>query len=107
MSTIEDCHIYILILKTAINNDIAQVLLKFPLIFNRWVQPICIPKEADISNSTKYNWQHGPQMGTDCVVVSICRFVKSSSIFMDIRINFRRLDGAEWENGRPVSKRAE
>lgn len=61
-------------------NDIALVQLKSRLIFNRWVQPTCLPTQDQVSANGEWNWLNGPELSTPCVVVSVCHYVKSNSL---------------------------
>lgn len=56
-----------------------------------------MPTKEPIS-TTNHDWVNGPQNGTACVAVSICRYVKSNllRIFVGICIHFCRLSGVEW-----------
>lgn len=49
------------------NNDIALIKLAEPLMFNRYVRPICMPgpKKSGPTNG----WQHGPPPTTVCTVI--------------------------------------
>jgi Trypsin len=66
-------------------NDLAMMKLQYPLLYNRWVRPICMPGPGEFS---KFNhneqfkissltgrvtlddkWVWGPKVGTLCTVV--------------------------------------
>lgn len=48
-------------------NDIALLRLEAPLVFNRWVKPICLP--APGRTGTGVSWLFGPTEGTLCDTV--------------------------------------
>lgn len=48
-------------------NDIALLRLEAPLVFNRWVKPICLP--APGRTGTGESWMFGPSEGTLCDTV--------------------------------------
>lgn len=51
-------------------NDIALLKLENPLVFNRWVKPICLPGPGRTSASMDGNdWIWGPAAGTICKAV--------------------------------------
>lgn len=51
-------------------NDIALLKLESPLIFNRWVKPICLPGPGRTSASHNGDdWIWGPSEGTICKAV--------------------------------------
>lgn len=49
-------------------NDIALMKLESPLIFNRWVKPICLPGPGRTTTSLD-DWIWGPAEGTICKAV--------------------------------------
>lgn len=48
-------------------NDLALLKLASPLLFNRWVRPICLP--GPMVSSKKNDWIWGPKVGTICTTV--------------------------------------
>lgn len=51
-------------------NDIALLKLESPLIFNRWVKPICLPGPGRTTASHNGDdWIWGPSEGTICKTV--------------------------------------
>lgn len=48
-------------------NDIAMLRLESPLLFNRWVKPICLPAEGRVTLDA--DWIKGPAAGTHCTAV--------------------------------------
>ncbi|KAG4076599.1 hypothetical protein HA402_001886 [Bradysia odoriphaga] len=51
-------------------NDVALLKLESPLIFNRWVKPICMPAPGRTSASVNGDdWIWGPSAGTMCKAV--------------------------------------
>ncbi|KAJ6641084.1 Serine protease nudel [Pseudolycoriella hygida] len=50
-------------------NDIALLKLESPLIFNRWVKPICLPGPGRTTASFGNDWIWGPREGTICKAV--------------------------------------
>lgn len=48
-------------------NDLSILRLEKPLLFNRWVKPICLP---DVGRSTAgADWMFGPVENTLCLAV--------------------------------------
>lgn len=45
-------------------NDLALLKLETPLLFNRWVRPICLPGQQNGED-----WQTGPTEGTLCQAI--------------------------------------
>lgn len=54
-------------------NDISLLRLEKPLIYNRWVRPICLPTPERVTSKFDANWKSGPPPGTICTVV--CSFL--------------------------------
>lgn len=50
---------------TSFHNDVALVMLNKPLLFNRWVRPICLPTVSTAGPE----WEQGPTPQSICVVV--------------------------------------
>lgn len=48
----------------------ALLKLASPLLFNRWVKPICLPTEERVKAENVSNWINGPDAGTVCTAVS-------------------------------------
>lgn len=50
-------------------NDVSLMRLGTPLLFNRWVRPICLPSPERVTSDQDPNWTIGPAPGTLCTVV--------------------------------------
>ncbi|EZA50647.1 Serine protease nudel [Ooceraea biroi] len=50
---------------TLFHNDVALIVLDKPLLFNRWVRPICLPTV----NTAGPEWEQGPTPQSICVAV--------------------------------------
>lgn len=50
-------------------NDLSLIKLKIPLIYNRWVKPICLPSPERVTSINDVNWRFGPIEGTICTAV--------------------------------------
>lgn len=48
-------------------NDLALLRLESPLLFNRWVKPICLPAPGRTALGSDWIW--GPAEGTPCETV--------------------------------------
>ena len=53
--------------KLDMKNDLALLKLESPLIFNRWVKPICLPSPDRVGIAGDWTW--GPAEGTICDAV--------------------------------------
>lgn len=53
--------------RSSMKNDIAMVKLETPLLFNRWVRPICLPSKG--RSSLGDDWVWGPTGGTICTTI--------------------------------------
>uniref|UniRef100_A0A1A9W4A8 Peptidase S1 domain-containing protein n=1 Tax=Glossina brevipalpis TaxID=37001 RepID=A0A1A9W4A8_9MUSC len=53
--------------RLTMSNDIALLRLAVPLLFNRWVKPICLPNLDRTANNK--NWMWGPEENTLCTIV--------------------------------------
>lgn len=51
-------------------NDIALLKLSIPLMFNRWVRPICLPIDCRTTFGNDPKWRNGPPPATMCQAVS-------------------------------------
>lgn len=57
-------------LQADLSDDIALIKLSTPLLFNRWVKPICLPTPGRVKSETSANnWVNGPDPGTICTAV--------------------------------------
>lgn len=53
---------------TDLKNDIALLELENTLLFNKWVQPICLPTSQSVGDSEDRGWVLGPHHST-CRIV--------------------------------------
>lgn len=53
--------------KADMRNDLALLKLENPLLFNRWVKPICLPAPGRTALGNDWIW--GPAEGTQCETV--------------------------------------
>ncbi|XP_031617390.1 serine protease nudel-like isoform X2 [Contarinia nasturtii] len=64
---------------TVFLNDISLLRMEKPLIFNRWIRPICLPSPERVTNQMDLNWMDGPPPGTTCTVVGWGRLSEGGS----------------------------
>lgn len=55
--------------KSNMTNDIALLKLKSPLIFNRWIRPICLPGPDRSAKGNSPDWIWGPEANTICTIL--------------------------------------
>lgn len=56
---------------TDMKNDLSLLKLETPLLYNRWVKPICLPSPEKVTFADDPRWVSGPRAGTLCTAVRI------------------------------------